>query len=104
MYNTNTWDEMIELGDYVEEIIKGETIKSIKWNKVYANKKSVRQSEFYEARNLGLKPELVFEVHSFEFNNLEKVRYKNEEYDIIRVYDKGEITEIIVTSFTGVEV
>lgn len=100
----DTFDTQIELGNFIEEIIHGESIRSLKWTKVLANKKSVRQSEFYEARNLGLKPELMFEVHSFEFNNCEKVKYNNKEYNIVRVYDKGEITEVTVTSFTGSEV
>lgn len=101
---SNTWDYKIELGNYVETIEHGEVIKNLEWVEVFANKKSVRQSEYYEARNLGLKPELVFEVHSFEFDNFEKIRYNNREYDIIRVYDKGEITELTLTSFTGGEV
>lgn len=100
----NTFDDLIELGNYVEVKEHGEIIKDLEWVEVLANKKSVRQSEFYEARNLGLKPELVFEVHSFEFNNCEKVKHDNKEYDIVRVYDKGEITELTVTSFTGSEV
>ncbi|MBS4538214.1 phage head closure protein [Clostridium sp. D2Q-11] len=102
------WDEVIELGNYIETIVHGEVIQTLEWTTIFANKKSVRQSEFYEARNLGLKPELVFEVHSFEFNNNEKIRFpigvNGKEYDIIRAYDKGEKTELTVTSFTGGEV
>lgn len=100
----NTWDCKVKLGNYAGKVDRGEVITTVEWIEVFANKKSVRQSEFYEARNLGLKPELVFEVHSFEFNNYEKIKYEGKEYDIIRVYDKGEITELTVTSFTGGEV
>lgn len=98
------WDDVIELGNLTETLVKGEPIQSMVWNQVYANKKSVRQSEFYQAANAGLKPELVFEVHSFEFNNEEKIKYNGKEYSIIRTYENGEITELTVSSHVGSEV
>lgn len=98
------WVDVIELGNLIETIEHGEPIQSIAWREVFANKKSVRQSEFYQAANVGLKPELIFEVYSLEFSNDEKVRYNNKEYSIIRAYDKGEITELTVTSYVGGEV
>ena len=101
---SNTWDEMIELGNLVETIVKGEPVQSYEWREVYANRKSIRQSEFYQAGNIGLKPELMFEVHSFEFNNDEKVKFEGQEYSIIRAYDRGEVTELTVTTHLGVEV
>lgn len=102
------WNDIIELGNTIEEVIHGEPIQSTTYREVFANKKSVRQSEFYQAANVGLKPELLIEVRSFEFNNDEKVRYPIGEngkvYSIIRTYDKGEITELTLSSYTGSEV
>ncbi|MFY9173169.1 MAG: phage head closure protein [Petrimonas mucosa] len=102
------WKELIKLGNLVETIEHGEPIQSYQWREVFANKKSVRQSEFYQAAATGLRPELVFEVHSFEFDNDEKVRYpagdEGAEYSIIRAYDKGDITELTVISHIGSEV
>lgn len=98
------WKELIKLGNLVETIEHGEPIQSYQWREVFSNKKSVRQSEFYQAGTIGLRPELIFEVHSFEFDNDEKVKYNDKEYTIIRVFDKGEITELIVSSHVGVEV
>lgn len=101
---SDTWDEIIELGNATETTVHGEVIQSFEYREVFANKKSVRQSEFYQAASVGLKPELVFEIHSFEFNNDEKVRCNGKEYSIIRAYEKGEITELTVTSRVGSEV
>lgn len=98
------WKDVIELGNLVEVIEHGEPIQTMEYREIFANKKSVRQSEFYQAANVGLKPELVFEVNSFEFNNDEKVRYNDKVYSIIRTYDKGEVTELTVTTFVGSEV
>lgn len=102
------WIDVIELGNLSEEIIHGEPIQTIVYRELFANKKSVGQREFYQAANAGLKPELVFEIRSFEFDNDEMVRYPVGEngkvYSIIRAYEKGEITELTLSAFVGSEV
>lgn len=95
------WNDVIELGKSIESIEFSEVIKKIEWREVFANKKSIKQSEFYQAATIGLKPEILFEVYSVEFNDDEKVRYNGKEYSILRTYDKGEITELTVTRFGG---
>lgn len=62
---------------------------------VYANKQSVRQSEFYQAAQAGLRPELMFIVRSEEYENEGKLRYCGKDYTIIRTFDKGETTELV---------
>ena len=98
------WKDVIELGNMTETIVYGEPIQTMTYRQVFANKKSVRQSEFYNAAIVGLKPQLVFEVYSFEFNNDEKVKYNDIEYSIIRAYEKGETTELTVAAQVGSEV
>ncbi len=95
------WTEIIELGKVTETTIHGEVVQSIEYKTVYANKKSVKYSEFYQAAMAGLKPELVFEINSFEYDNEDKVRYNDKEYAIIRTYEKGEVIELTVSSFIG---
>jgi hypothetical protein len=63
---------------------------------VFANKKSVRQSEFYQALATGLKPEIMFEVRSLEYAGQENLIHNFKEYVIIRTYSKNdEITELV---------
>ena len=69
------WKDVIELGNTSETIEKGEPVQSIVYREVFANRKSVRMNEFYQAANAGLKPELIFEMYSFEFKADEFVRY-----------------------------
>lgn len=68
---------------------------------VFVNKKSVTRSEFYTAMQSGIKPSIVFELrtedwelsrHNIEEKVLyaEKVEYDSGTYDIIRSYEKGE--------------
>jgi hypothetical protein len=64
--------------------------------KAFANKKSIRQSEFYQGQGVGWKPELMFEVRTETYKGYEKLTYKDINYNIIRTYTKnGEITELI---------
>lgn len=61
---------------------------------VFANKKSIKQSEFYQAQATGFKPELTFEIHISEYNGESELRYINKDYRIIRTYENGETLEL----------
>lgn len=74
----------------------GDTIEVSTERQVFADKQSVRQSEFYQAAATGLRPELMFVVRTIEYNGETKLKYNGKEYTIIRTYDKdGELTELI---------
>jgi SPP1 family predicted phage head-tail adaptor len=75
----------------------GDDIPTKTYNRIFCNKKSVRQSEFYQAMNDGLKPEYVFEVRSADYSNETLIRYNSKEYMVVRVNPKmNEWTEITV--------
>ena len=76
-----------EMGDVIEE--------SGSPRMVFANKISIRQSEFYQAHALGLKPNIAFEVRTEEYQEEENLSYNEKKYRIIRTYEKGEFTELI---------
>ena len=95
------WKDVIELGNIAETIVYNEPVQSLVYRQVYANKKSVWQSEVYLAAQVGLKPKFLFEVNTFEFDNDEKVRYNGKVYDITRVYENGDITELTVSALIG---
>lgn len=76
-----------EIGDSVETPVERE---------VLADKQSIRQNEFYQAAATGLKPEIMFEVRTVEYQDEQKLSYNDKKYNIIRTYDKGgELTELI---------
>ena len=50
-------------------------------------------SEFYSAGTVGMKPTLKIRISSLNYNNQTRLRYMNEEYEIIRV-DKPTIDEV----------
>ncbi len=77
---------------------------SYKETKVYANKISVKRSEFYQAFAAGFKAEKCFEIRTIEFNEDKHthVKYNNVVYKILRTYEKdSEITELTLTGLAN---
>lgn len=68
---------------------------------VFAELKSITQSEFYQAQAAGLKPEIKFVIADYlDYNNQKVVKYKPfngsiEEYAVIRTYRNGNMLEIV---------
>lgn len=73
-----------------------EPIETYAERTVFANKKSVRQSEHYQALAAGMKAELMFEIRTIEYDGERKLKYGETIYDIPRTYERdGEIIELI---------
>lgn len=65
---------------------------------VYANKKSIKMSEFYQAQVVGMKPELIFEIWANEYEGDEYIEFDGTKYKIIRTYMKNvDILELVVS-------
>lgn len=74
-------------------------IKQFEKRMVFCNKKSVRQSEFYQAQAQGFKPELMFEVKAAEYNDEQYFEYNGKMYNVKRTYAKTpEIMELVCSS------
>jgi SPP1 family predicted phage head-tail adaptor len=95
------YNEIVEFGNITETIEHGESIPTIEWREVFARIDSVRQSEFYQAATVGLKPELIIQTPALNYNDEEKVRYNGKLYEIIRIYKKDNMAELTVAAFTG---
>lgn len=61
----------------------------------FAELKSVRQTEFYQAQMNGLKLDLMFYTRTANYSNQEYVRYLGQLYKIERTYSKGEFVELV---------
>jgi SPP1 family predicted phage head-tail adaptor len=80
----------------------GDIIEIEKSRQVFANKKSVTRAEFYQAAVTDLRPELMFEVRSIEYENEKKLKFNNKTYNIIRIYSKNdELTELVCQGLVG---
>lgn len=80
----------------------GDIISTPTVRQVYANKKSVKRAEFYQAAAVGLKPELMFEIRSVEYQGEKKLSHEGTEYHILRTYTKNdEITELVCSGLVN---
>ena len=80
----------------------GDNITTPTERKVYVDEKSIRQSEFYQAQAVGLRPELMFEMRRDEYQDEPKFKYAGKTYDIIRTYEKNrDLIEIICQGVTN---
>lgn len=91
------WSNVARLISYVDGVDAiGDITKVASYKDVFVNKKSIRQNEFYQAMATGLKPELMLEIKSIDYEDEKKISFNDKEYTIIRTYDKnGEVTELI---------
>ena len=90
------WRDTVDLVSitYTENAM-GDSIEAETSRTIFANKKSIRQSEFYQAAMTDLRPELMFEVRSSDYVDESKLKFDNKTYDIIRVFSKNdEIVEL----------
>jgi len=97
------WRDVIQLVGITEAddggggIIETETRRE-----VFANRRSIRQSEFYQAHAAGLKPEMMFEIRLIDYADEEWLVENGKKRRIMRTYSKnGEIIELVCS---GVEV
>lgn len=90
------WSDVISLisETYTENDI-GDFIPVETYTEVFASKKSIRQSEFYQAQAAGLKPSIAFDVRSVEYNDEKLLEYDGKKYGIMRAYDRSEFIELI---------
>jgi SPP1 family predicted phage head-tail adaptor len=68
----------------------GDTISTVVRRPICGDKKSIRQSEFYQAQATGLKPEIMFEIWAFEYLDEPSLEYNSKTYTIIRTYTKDD--------------
>jgi SPP1 family predicted phage head-tail adaptor len=74
----------------------GEPITEELNRNVYAVLQGVKRNEFYQAQALGLKPEIVFSVHDFEYHGEKIVEHEGKRWNVIRSYPaRGERLELI---------
>lgn len=55
---------------------------------VFAEKKSVRSNEFYQAQSKGFKIDIMFNIKPYEYEDEEYLMFENKKYKIERLYEK----------------
>ncbi len=76
----------------------GQPVQVEKKTTIQADTIGVARTEFYQAANAGLKPELVLLVHSFEYSGEKLLEFEGVKYSVLRTYpterDGLKLTEL----------
>lgn len=93
------YNEVITLLTITEESDGMDTIETItKETDLFAKALSVGMKESYEAKSVGLKPELVFEIADYlDYEGQEEIRFNDERYKVLRTYRKKDGNELEIT-------
>jgi SPP1 family predicted phage head-tail adaptor len=98
-----TYDhELTLIGQRIEEDEIGNQIPVETETTILCGLKSVGRSEFYDAAASGLRPELVFVIHAYEYSGERVVKFQGVRYNVIRTYQTGtEEIELTVERVVG---
>lgn len=76
--------------DLISETVISDSLKNQRTvesrKTVLCSVKSIGRSEFYSAYATGLKPEIIFGLHYFEYNGERKVVFAGAKYRVIRTF------------------
>lgn len=96
------YDSIIKLIKETKTVNKyGNTISTSTERTIFAEVKSIRQDEFYQAQAVGLKPEIKFVIADFaDYEDEKKLKYApfggtEEVYTILRTYRTNYQLEIV---------
>lgn len=94
IYLASTVYSKNSIGDSIE--------KPGEYRQVFAEKKSVRQSEFYQAQATDFKPEYVFVVWTIEYEDEPFLKFNEKDYKIFRAFevDDGKRIELVCEGLT----
>lgn len=87
-------DKKDKYGDWIQERVLSEP--------VFAKKKSISQTEFYQAQTNGMKPEIKFVIADYlDYNNQQFLIHENVRYKVLKTY-QTETNELEITCYGGV--
>lgn len=70
---------------------------------VFCNVRSVTQSEFYQAAQMGLKPEYRFVMFRYDYNGENIIEYNGVRYSVYRTYfAENDLLELTVQKAAGI--
>lgn len=98
-----TYDYELTLINYETEYDEiGQEIKVPVKTNILCAVKSIGRSEFYAAAQAGLKPEITFVIHGYEYNGEKEVEFEGQKYKVIRTYMKDfEEMELVCEKVIG---
>ena len=90
------YNDVITLVGYTEEVEPSGNIKRTETTSdVFAQVRSIGQSEFYQAAASGLKPTIKFVIADYwDYDDQKELIYNDVRYNVLRTYRTGNALEI----------
>lgn len=86
MYN---WEvTLIQPGEVITDEIGNQRAAETKQT-ILCKRQSVKRSEFYDAKQFDLKPEIILTVHAYEYSGEPLVEFKGKRYSVIKTFEVG---------------
>ena len=103
------YDSVIKLISETKTVNQyGDTVFAETERQVFAQLRSIGQSEFYQAQATGLKPEIKFVLPDYlEYRNEKRIKFRDfneteeEEYTVLRTYRNNKEIEIVCKRGVG---
>lgn len=96
--------ELILLGSGFTEDELGNQIPDDTRKSILCKVDSVGRSEFYSAASSNLRPEIVFTIHKYEYENERKIEFEGQKYSVLRTYATGFEEIELTCERTGADV
>ena len=92
------YNDVITLVGYTETVDRYGLVKRTETTKdIFAQVRSIGQSEFYQAAASGLKPEIKFVIADYwDYDDQKEIIYDSKRYNVLRTYRTGNALEITV--------
>lgn len=80
---------LITPGGYIEDEIGNQIPSDPIRTPILCGLKSIGRQEFYNAVAAGLRPELIFVIHSYEYNGEKQIEFEGVKYRVMRTYSSS---------------
>ena len=77
--------------DSINQDVEKETPRT-----VFCNRRSISQSEFFQAGNIGIRTSHKFILNLWDYNNETLIRYKGDVFHVYRTFETGDYIELYV--------
>lgn len=95
--------ELVLINQTITQDAIGNEIPTETRTTILCKLESVGRNEFYNAAQNNMKPEIVFTIHAYEYNNEQVVEFDSVKYKVIRTYKVSfEEIELTCEKVTGI--
>lgn len=90
------------IAETIEKDEIGQDITATSKREVFAEKKGITRTEFFNVGQTGIKPAFMFRIRAIDYEGEEIIEYEEKQYKVYRTYSSGEMMELYCEKRGGV--